>query len=241
MFINYINNKTPENLLQEYHKQHRIFVTSVLASQPDSIASLITGDSETSFFVDGLEKLREVKKQYPYPIFYLDNDCILLNPVDELQKWDFDVAVVYRHRREQHGGFQDCLGGFLFFSNRRPEKEDLFLRRLIKKTEERYNWELTEGKTPWYYDQLAINDLVGRPPIERNKESYLYAEPYEPCLKNVDGVKVLFLSANEWACPMAVNLPEKVKIIHYNHANWIEKYKKDADGIPFFRGKIQSA
>jgi len=241
LFVNYISNNTPSELLEDYHRQHRIFVTSALIKQRDGIASLIKGDVKKAFFVEGLELLKEAKKKYDCPVMYLDNDCILMEPVDELFEYDFDVAVVYRYKWEAHGGRQDCLGGFLYFSQKRPEVEDIFLEKLIKKTQKWYSKEIESGSKPWYYDQLAINDLVGSPPIERTKDEYEFALPYSPCIKDVEGVKVLFLSANEWACPMSVNLTEKVRIIHYNHANWPTRYIKDANGVPFFRGKIQPA
>ena len=239
LFVNYINKHSVE--LKKYLVQNRIFITSMLIKQPSGIASLITGKSKDMMFVEALSRLREIKKKYDMPVFYLDNDCIIMNPVDDLLERDFDVAVIYRYKWLMDLGRNDCLGGFLFFKNQNKDKEDKFLKKLIKETKAFYKKELDEGIDPWYYDQYAINNLIGPPPVERNKLNYDLAFYYEPVLKEVDGVKVLYLSANEWACPMTINIPEKVRIMHYNHAIWPSKYKEDADGKPFVRGKIQPA
>jgi len=238
LFVNYISRKTDPLLLKKYLKQHRIFVTSMLIKQPKDTAVIISGDEYDGMFIEALTKLKEIKKNHDCPVFYLDNDCIIVNPVDELFKYDFDVAVVYRYRWIEHGGFQDCLGGFLFFSGKDKKKEDKFLEMLIEKTTSRFKWEISKNKKPWFYDQLAINDLVGRPPKQRNKLNYNMATPYEPQLKIVKGIKVLFLSANEWACPMCIYLPEKVKIIHYNHGIWPVE---NADGKPAVHSEVPSA
>jgi len=239
LFVNYINSKSPKDKLNKYYLQHRLFATSVFAKQPNGIASLISGKKE-KMFVEALTELREIKKRYDHPVFYIDNDCILMDKIDSVFEYDFDVGVIYRYHWEQYGGRHDCLGGFLLFPQKRPDVEDEFLGNLIENTEYWYQKEKKEKK-PWFYDQFAISDLVGSPPKERSKFSYEYAMPFEPVVKDVYGAKVLFLSANEWACPMTVHLPEKVKIIHYNHALWPNKYKTDALGQPFFRGKIQPA
>lgn len=241
LFVNYINSKSPKIALQKYLQQHRIFVTSLIARQPGAIASLISGETEGAMFVEALEKLRENKKKFNCPTLYLDNDCIMMNPVDTLFNWDFDVAVVYRFKWEAHGGRQDCLGGFLFFSGKRPDVEDYFLDFLIEHTKKRYDQEIAEGRKPWYYDQLAINDLVGAPPIERSELDYRIAKPYTPCTKEVMGVKVLYLSANEWACPMTIYVPKNIKLIHYNHAHWPIAAAEAANGKSVLRSQIQPA
>ena len=240
LFVNYINDKSPPEQLSKYRIQHRLFTTSVLVKQPGGVASLMTTDGPV-MFVEALQRLREIKLNYKCPVVYLDNDCVMMNPIDDLFECDFDVAVVYRYRWEEHNGRQDCLGGFLFFSQKNKDVEDRFLASLISKTQEWYDKELEMGREPWFYDQLAINDLVGSPNKERNRIGYDLSMPFESQIKNVGDAKILFLSANEWACPLTINLPEKVRIIHYNHAIWPIKYEKDVDGIPFASGKVQSA
>lgn len=239
VFVNYINSKSPKRLLQKYVQQHRIFVTSLVSRQPGATAALLSGETEGAMFVEGLEKLREVKPRFDCPVIYLDNDCVMLNPIDDLFNWDFDVALPYRYKWAAHGGRQDCLGGFLFFSGKRPEVENQFLDTLIKTTENWYNWEIAEGKKPWYYDQLAINDLVGAPQIERGELEYRFAKPYTPCIKEVDGVKILYISANEYACPMSIDQPKTVRIIHYNHAHWPLGVSQTADGKSVLRSQVQ--
>lgn len=225
LFINYLSSDT-ENM-KNYKKQHHLFVTTAYYNQPNCRCSLINGQAGKDRFIEGLKLLKEAKTKVNCPVMYLDNDCVLMNRVDPLfDDYDFDVAVVYRFPHETHHGRNDCLGGFLFFSQKRKDAEDQFLHKLITRTEERYQQELDQGIDPWFYDQAAINDIVGTPSRERTWNEYSFAFDYEPCPKDVDGIKVLFISANEWACPSTfVRTPQKVYIFHYNHVIHFKRVK----------------
>ena len=153
-------------------------------------------------------------------MFYLDMDCILYRSPKFILKTDFDVGVIYRFNWKQDLGRHDCLGGFLLFPNRRPDVENQFLERLIEKTTEWYEKELSMGQSPWFYDQYAINDLVGQPLKLRTKEEYYIGQDWEPQIKKVDGVRILFLSANVWASPMTIIPRQDLVLIHYNHTLW---------------------
>ena len=223
IFVNYISSDSILHKYNNYRKQHFLFASSIRYVDPESTCVLIKGVRKEDRFVEGLENVRKRKKLFTDPLVYVDNDCVLVNKIDWLfDKYDFDVGVIYRYNWETEMGYQDCLGGFLYFSQKRPDVEDMFLDKLIIRTKERFQEEFDNGIDPWYYDQLAINDIVGRPPKERTKKQYNYSLPYKPQLKEVDGVKILFLSANQWACPMTYYPPKKIYMYHYNHRIWPE-------------------
>uniref|UniRef100_A0A6M3L5W0 Nucleotide-diphospho-sugar transferase domain-containing protein n=1 Tax=viral metagenome TaxID=1070528 RepID=A0A6M3L5W0_9ZZZZ len=188
---------------------------------PRSIFINAEGKKGDDRFIESLWMLKDIRIAYNLPIIYLDCDCVIMQEINVFNEYDFDAGVVYRYEWDKDGGSQACLGGFLFLSGRRKDKELQFLDNLIKRTEDFYRWE-KEFRKPWWYDQMAVNALVGKPSRERRKEHYYYALPYEPCPKDVDGIRVMFFSANEWACARAYYTPSKVKIIHYNHTIWLE-------------------
>ena len=216
VFANYVSFNTPKDALTEYMNRHLLFHSTVRYNQPGSMVYLLKGKADTDRFIEGLNLLKEFRKVQHGPALYLDTDCVLMNPVDELFEYDFDVAVIYRYEQVTGHGNQRCLGGFLFFSGCRLDKELQFLDNLILKTEEHY----AVDETKWWYDQTAVSDYVGAPPVPRIQFDYHHATPYEPCVKIVDGVKVLFLSANVWACPRAFYVPPKIIMYHYNHQLW---------------------
>ena len=225
IFINYLSKKTPEDLLRKYRVQHRLFATSVMMTMPGSIVGIIYGEKGSGRFIEALSRLLDQKKKMAdrnESIYYVDSDCFLYRPIDDILELDFDVAVTYRYKWEEHGGRQDCLGGFLWFSGRRPDVEDEFLETLIAATKKRYNDEVKRKVVPWYYDQLAINDVVGDSPVSRTHEDYNAGKDFEPQIKLVDGVRVLFLSANIFASPMTIIPRDDVRMVHYNHAYWPE-------------------
>jgi len=155
LFLNYLSMNSPKDALLEYKRQHRLFVTSALYIQRNAIVTSMTGVRGDDRFIEALETLKEHKNKYNYPTMYLDSDCVLMNPIDDLfDNYDFDVGVVYRYHwikdkndimrhlgkkvYRQSTGNHDCLGGFLFFPQKRKDAEEYFLDKLIKKTEEHY-------------------------------------------------------------------------------------------------------
>lgn len=233
IFANYMSSNTPKEVLTKYTNQHLLFHSTVRYNQPEAYVCLLRGSAGTDRFIEGLNLLKDFRETHQEPTLYMDNDCILMNPVDELFEYDFDVAVIYRYEHTNQHGPQRCLGGFLFFSGRRFDKERQFLDNLILKTEEHY----VADKTEWWYDQTAVSSYVGAPSVQRQQFEYHYAIPYEPCVKIVDGVKVLFLSANVWACPRAFYVPPKIILYHYNHHLWL---KRNED-IIFPSGSVKSS
>lgn len=216
LFINYISDNTPKEAIKKYRKQQLLLHTTIRRVYPESNVLLLRGREGRKRFIEALSLVKTAREKYSGSIFYLDCDCILVERFDHLFEIDFDVAVIYRYRHDKNGGPQDCLGGFLLFSGRRPNVEDRFLDGLIEKTRECY----TKDKSKWFYDQIAINKFIGVPPKERIKTEYSFAFPYKPCLKTVNGVIVLYLSANEYACARMFYTPEKVYMYHYNHTVW---------------------
>lgn len=225
-FVNYVSRDTPPIDAKKYSSQHLLFHSSVNYNQPGAHVHTLTGNAGDDRFVEALTMLRDFREKLIVPLLYLDNDCVLMSPVDDLFELDFDVGVVYRYEWENDCGPQRCLGGFLFFSGQRLEVELQFLDNLIVKTKEYY----AKDKTKWFYDQQAISDFVGAPSRVRLKDHYHYAMPYDPCLKTIDGANFLFLSANQWACPKSYFVPSKIYLYHYNHHLWPSATKKTPGG-----------
>ena len=224
LFVCYLSKDCPD----EYYKRRRLLAASIRYKQPTGYLHSLDGNRQERCFLEGIEFLRSALPHLKLPIYYLDADCILMEPIDFIFKeYDFDIGVIYRYKWNLNGFNNDLLGGFYLLPPERRDQQVLFFDKLIKEA-----GKLSE-KENWWYDQQALYNILGPPDIERKKNGYYYPKLLKPQVCFRDGLKILYLDACQWACPMHYFPPEKIYMYHYNHSIWYKRIEKEKNAKPF--------
>ena len=201
----YVSKNTPEHL-NVYMTELKLLASSVMRAGHTFV--WLEGTADKEFFMEVVSLTRDFLKDTSGPVFLLDCDCVLFEPID--LEMNFDVGVMYRYDWPQGQYRHDVLGGNLLFTGRDRAKEIKFLTDWLKKS-----YEILQHDD-WFYTQNALNELVGKAPNPRTTAEYIALKPYPTQIVN-RGLDIAFLDGLMWSCCMMDKMPQ-CKIIHYNHA-----------------------
>lgn len=110
-------------------------------------------------------------------ILFIDSDIILNANLDHVFDQAFDIAVTYRPSKKD----MPVNGGMLFVSMRRKDRALAFFERVYDTYMSKY-----VSNDVWWGDQFALRDVIKVKDFAANT------------VLDVDGIKVLFLSCNEY-------------------------------------------
>ena len=202
----YVSKNTPKEKLDVYMTELKLLAST--SSRLGYTFFWLEGTADKNFFMEVVSLARDFLRETIGPVFLLDCDCVILEPID--LDLNFDVGVMYRYKWQVGNARHDVLGGNLLFTGRDRAKEIQFLTDWFQRSHQILQ------DDDWFSTQNALNELVGEAPHPRTTQEYVAHKLYPTQIGHKEH-DIAFLDGLMWSCCMLSKMP-KCKIIHYNHA-----------------------
>lgn len=168
-----------------------------------------THDDSMHLFMERLYGYHEYLAHTDENTVLLDSDTLLLSDVSEVFKGNYDIGVCYRSRQfDARHLNHSCNAGVIFAPAGHREAQLEFYDKWINTAKGFYD------EFPWFFEQHALNVIVGQPKKERTTQDYHKQKPFKSSTKNVDGIKVKFFDALVYNSPLRSKIYD-AKLLHY--------------------------